>query len=66
MMIRDLNNLIFKDLIDRFKWYQKPFKLDIFCIDKKTADIFEKEIDKQELLLDKIRRENLVMYRNKL
>ncbi len=43
--MRYLNNKIFEDLMDRFKWYPKPFTVNIFCKDKKSMAIFEKEID---------------------
>ena len=43
--MRYLNDKIFEDLMDRFKWYPKPFTLNIFCKDKESMAIFEKEID---------------------
>ena len=29
--MRYLNDEIFEDLMDRFKWYPKPFTVNIFC-----------------------------------
>jgi hypothetical protein len=43
--MRYLNDKIFEDLMDRFKWYPKPFILNIFCKDKESMAIFEEEID---------------------
>lgn len=43
--MRYLNNMIFEDLMDRFEWYPKPFAINIFCKDKESMVIFEKEID---------------------
>lgn len=45
-----INNLIFEDLMDRFKWYPKPFHLIIFCKDNETIELFEREIDKYNII----------------
>ena len=45
-----INHLTFVDIMDRFKWYPKPFRLIIFCKDNETIDLFEKEIDKYDII----------------
>lgn len=47
--MRYLNDEIFEDLMDRFEWYPKPFTVNIFCKDKESMTIFEKEIDNRNL-----------------
>lgn len=58
-----LNGIIFEDLMFRFKWYPKPFKINIFCRDKESMDIFEKEIDANELNFNKIKTEKVIKYK---
>lgn len=47
--MRYLNDMNFEDLMDRLKWYPKPFTINIFCKDKESMIIFEKEIDNRNL-----------------
>ena len=47
--MRDLNDKNFEDLMDRFEWYPKPFTINIFCKDKESMAIFEREIDNRNL-----------------
>lgn len=47
--MKGFNNLIFEDLMDRFKWYPKKFRLAIFIKDDESKHIFEKEIDKLDI-----------------
>lgn len=61
--MRYLNDEIFEDLMDRFKWYPKPFTLNIFCKDKESMFIFEKEIDANELNFNKSKTEKTIKYR---
>lgn len=61
--MRYLNDEIFEDLMDRFKWYPKPFTVNIFCKDKESMTIFEKEIDANELNFNKIKSEKAIKYR---
>ena len=58
-----LNDMIFEDLMDRFKWYLKPFTVNIFCKDKESMTIFEKEIDANELNFNKIKAEKIIKYK---
>lgn len=44
-----LNWLEFGDIMDRFKWYPKPFTLLIFCEDKETRKLFEEAIKEQNI-----------------
>lgn len=39
----------YEDIIDRFRWYPKPFRLTIFCRDKETLNIFQKEFEKLDI-----------------
>ena len=61
--MRYLNEKNFEDLIDRFKWYLKPFTLNIFCKDKESMEMFEKEIDSNELRFNKERFEAYIRYK---
>ena len=61
--MRYLNDKIFEDLMDRFRWYPKPFKLGIFCRDKESMNIFEKEIDANELNFNKVKAEKVIKYK---
>lgn len=58
-----LNDIIFENLVNRFKWYPKPFRLNIFCRDKESMDIFEKEIDANELNFDKSKTKKVIKYK---
>lgn len=61
--MKDLNHLIFEDLMDRFKWYPKPFRLSIFCKDIEAINIFEKKINQYSIEWTKrIRREKRRCY----
>lgn len=62
--MRYLNDMIFEDLMDRFKWYPKSFTLNIFCRNAKSMTIFEKEIDSNHLDFDKIKSSDYIIYRN--
>jgi hypothetical protein len=55
--------MIFEDLMDRFKWYPKPFTLSIFCKDKESMNIFEREIDANGLNFNKSKTERIIRYR---
>lgn len=62
--MRYLNDKIFEDLMDRFKWYPKPFTLNIFCRNAKSVQIFKKEIDSMHLNFNKIKSSNYIIYEN--
>lgn len=62
--MRHLNDEIFEDLMDRFKWYPKPFTLNIFCRNTESMAIFEKEIDSDHLGFDKTKSSDYIIYRN--
>lgn len=64
--MRYLNDKIFEDLMDRFKWYPKPFTVNIFCKDKESMATFEKEIDANELNFNKIKAEKVIKYKGVL
>lgn len=51
-----LNNLIFEDLMDRFKWYPKPFQLTIICQDKESIQTFCQIINSYDIEWNAIRR----------
>lgn len=51
-----LNNLIFEDLIDRFKWYPKPFYLTIICQDAQSLETFCKVINDYNIKWDFVRK----------
>ena len=44
-----LDWLEFEDIMDRFKWYPKPFTLLIFYKDKETRELFEEAIKEQNI-----------------
>lgn len=54
--MRYLNNKIFEDLIDRFKWYPKSFCLTIICQDTQSLEIFCKAINDYNIEWDFVRR----------
>lgn len=64
--MRYLNDMIFEDLMDRFKWYPKSFTVNIFCKDKESMTIFEKEIDANELNFNKVKTETGIKYKGVL
>lgn len=60
--MRYLNDKIFEDLMDRFKWYPKPFTLNIFCRNAESMAIFEKEIDNNNFGFQKNKRMKNIRY----
>ena len=62
--MRYLNDRIFEDLMDRFKWYPKPFTINIFCRNIASVQIFEKEIDSISLDFNKRKTSNYIIYEN--
>ena len=62
--MRYLNDKIFEDLMDRFKWYPKSFTLNIFCRNTKSAQIFKRKIDSMHLNFNKIKSSNCIIYEN--
>ena len=62
--MRYLHNKFFEDLMDRFKWYSKPFTINIFCKDKESMTIFEKEIDNRNLNFQKHKGVKNIRYRD--
>lgn len=62
--MRYLNDKIFEDLMDRFKWYPKSFTLNIFCRNTESVQIFKREIDSMHLNFNKRKSSNCITYKN--